>query len=92
MTIQSTQIGVSTVPVLLGSGGANGITVTLYNATGPAVFLGGGTAVATSGTASGGLQLAGTAYLTNLEVQRGDTLYAVASSGTATVHVLRGGV
>jgi hypothetical protein len=91
MTIQSTQVGVSTVPVLLGSGAGNGITITVYNATGPTVYLGGGTAVATSGTASGGLQLAGTQYL-SMEVQRGDTLYAVAASGTATVHVLRGGV
>lgn len=91
MTIQSAQIAVSTVPVLLGSGGSNGITITVYNASGPAVFLGGGTAVAASGTASGGLQLSGTAYQ-SLSIERGDTLYAVAASGTATVHVLRGGV
>jgi hypothetical protein len=87
MTLQSERVAVSTVAVLLGSGGGNGISITVSNPGGPAVFLG-GSAVA----GSTGFQLLGTATWGPALLDRGDALYGIAASGTATLHVLRGGV
>lgn len=87
MTVQSAQVAVSTTPVALGAGGGNGITLSVYNAGGPAVYLGGSSVAGTTG-----FQLGSAQSLANLSVERGDSVYAVTVSGTATVHVLRGGV
>lgn len=87
MTINSAQVSVSTTPVLLGSGADNGIQITVANPAGPTVYLGGTTV---SGTA--GYQLPGTSVWGPSIVEIGDALYAVTQSGTATLHVLRGGV
>lgn len=87
MTIQSAQVAVSTLPVSLVAGGENGVRVNLSNPSGPTVYVGGGTTV--SGTT--GYQLPGTGSL-SLYVEAYEDLYAIAGSGTATVHVLKGGV
>lgn len=86
MTISAAWVAVSTTPVLLADGGNNGLHVKLYNAGGPAVYLGGGTTVAgTSGFA------VGSAVSFSVELEQAETLYAVAASGTATVQVFQGG-
>jgi hypothetical protein len=87
MAIQSTQVAVSTTAVLLGSGGSNGIRLSLYNPSGPTVYLGPGTAI--SGTANYGMP--GTATM-SMYLEQSETLYGLTSAGTATVHVLSGGV
>lgn len=87
MTIESTQVAVSTVAVVLASGGGNGVRLNLANPAGPTVYLGGGTAI----NSTTGYQLPGTASLA-LYIEAHETLYGLTASGTATVHVLRGGV
>lgn len=87
MTLQSERVAVSTVAVLLGSGGGNGISITVSNPSGPVVNLGGSAVTGTTG-----YQLLGTATWGPAMIDRGDALYAIAASGTATLHVLRGGV
>lgn len=87
MTINSAQVAVSTVATSLASGGDNGVRLTLSNPSGPTVYLGNS---AVSGTT--GFQYLGTAAPLQVYVEQQETLYGITSSGTATVHVLRGGV
>jgi hypothetical protein len=87
MTIQATWVPVSTAPVLLASGGMNGLHVKVFNAGGPGIFLDGGTTI--SGT--NGFQLGSGAAVLALELENDETLYAITASGTATVQVLKGG-
>lgn len=84
--IVGSQVAVGTAPVALAAGGSNGISVLIQNVSAVTAFLGGGTAEGTLGA-----QLLGTAAL-GWYVEQGEDLYAVTASGTATIHVLKGGV
>lgn len=87
MTIESVQVSVSTVAVSLASGGSkNGIRVSVYNAGSPSVYLGGSTVSGTTG------HLLASSATAAFYVDAEEALYAIAGSGTATVHVLKGGV
>lgn len=86
MAIESAQVAVGTSPVSLASGGDNGVSVLLQNASATTAYLGASNVAGTTGA-----QLIGTAAL-GFYVSQGETLYGVTASGTATVHVLRGGV
>jgi hypothetical protein len=92
MGIRAERVSVTTTAISLAAGGdKNGVRVRVYNATGPEIYLGGLDATAGTVTASTGLALAGTSGV-DFYVDAGESLYGIAASGTATVHVLRGGV
>jgi hypothetical protein len=91
MALQAARVAVTTTAIALADGGSkNGVRVNLYNETGPTIYLGGSAASGTV-TASTGLAMAGTSSL-DLYVDAGEILYGISAAGTATVHVLRGGV
>lgn len=91
MAIEAARVEVSTVPVSLASGGEkNGVRVSVFNDSGTSIYLGGSSASGTV-SASTGHVVAGSASL-GMYVDPSEVLYAVTSAGTATVHVLRGGV
>lgn len=87
MSIEAAQVSVGTSPVSLADGGSNGVSVLVQNVSATTALLGGS---ATMGTLTGA-QLLGTAAL-GWYVGQGESLYAVTASGTASLHVLRGGV
>ena len=87
MAIEAAQVSVGTSPVSLAEGGSNGVSVLVQNVSATTTLLGGS---ATMGTLAGA-QLVGTSAL-GWYVGQGESLYGMTASGTATVHVLRGGV
>jgi LysM repeat protein len=92
MAIRAARVSVTTTAIALADGGSkNGVRARIYNATGPEIYLGGLDATAGTVTASTGFAVAGTSSV-DYYVDAGETLYGIAAAGTATVHVLRGGV
>jgi hypothetical protein len=87
MTIQAARVAVTATPTLLAAGGENGVRVSVFNPEATAAYLGGGTAV----TTDTGRVFPSSAFL-DWYVEQGEDLYAVVASGTASLHVLKGGV
>jgi hypothetical protein len=83
MAATNSWVPVTTAATLVASGDWNSARYYIRNGTGPNVFLGGGTTVA--GTS--GYQL-GSAEALSVTLDAGESLYAVAASGTAQLQVL----